>query len=1372
MADVIRVVLTGDATQLSNVLATASNNVASFSQQAARSATQAQGAGQRAAASARGFNQLGSSARTARSNLQGFASIAGMASNVMQAFSNQGSFLSGIAAGAKQMAFEMATVMPVVLGVRVAMLALQQGVQFLTDSFIEFDKQMTQSTAIMGYVSTDRLAGMEDSIRSLAKTSLFSAGEIAEGLYFIAAAGFDAESAIKALPIATKFAQAGLMEMEQATEYLLDATAAAGLVMTNTYGAIDVDPTVENIEHMANILTQAANESNATVEQMAQAFTGKAGPAARLLGKDVEELSAVLQAYHTAGIKGATASTQLSMMWRDLQSKAIANASTFHEFGVRVFDAAGEMRNTADIVQDIEVALQGLSDEGKRATLMQLGLQDRSIAATLALVGFSDEIRVAEAETRNMGDVMEEVYQKQLGSVSGQFTLLGNNIADWAIGVGRAIQKFNSWLGEQLKPLVEQLIETFGGLKEAATPFFELLGGGIAAGFTGAIKGTVAVLTPFLSIVEALATPLTYLGILLGTRFVANALLASTAFNRVRDAMTLTGAAVQKASLSIGSALDGMSYRFFAMQSIALRSVGVGPIRAAMAGMAAAVQPATKKIRELWAEFASGGVSVKGMTSLIGPAMMAGTALFEAWSSSARQAEEQVRAHVDAINYLEDGSAKKAIKDMGKEWEEARKKVGWGDNFTGKDLATNIELFNNMINPFSGDEMQDAVNDTEKLGDAILETDRISRMVDERAQIMAENYGMTAEAVKGAADAIGVDLSDTQLPQEEFERLGAAVKNSEIQLRNLPPAARDMALESEESFAQMSEASEDLKNDIAKNVFEMTDQLKAFGAIKLERKSLSDIYDSVKKKNEDDFKEQIELQEDSTDSMIEQLREQKDAEAKAGEARVDAFKDSNEKMTDSQKETAEQMENANKAVGDSWDERIEQAEKASEAQKKANEQLSASLPGVEQWAAAMTAENLRFEDFNKKLERLAQLGASPALLEAIRNMAPEEAEVMLKSFFNRTTEDTIAYVATINAEVQKLGQVDVFEQWKSEMNQRATDISNMRNNLLYIAGAAPQIDFSVLSKLQADENGPQIIAELTRKLQEGGTAAEDARKTLIDLVKQDETHFASMDVEFQKLLQYTQLKAQGMDAEALQVLKSFNAENLSKLIQESGIEETYVANLSAGIRAQLDMIDAETRLRLSKIPGIKLDDVPLIGGVGAPFFTSPGPEGTPGQAPPATPVVTDPNWASANGNILQFSSGEVHKAQIARGQTPYRVWAEPETGGEAYIPLGRSKRQRSTNILSTVADMFGYSLAKKANYATGGIVKPMALGGFHSGPKASQFQPSSNATREIITVPVQSKEETIFTGPIQGVNMEDAISYADRKKRQSRMVRG
>ncbi|MFJ4342695.1 hypothetical protein [Streptomyces sp. NPDC088915] len=110
-------------------------------------------------------------------------------------------------------------------------------------------------------------------------------------------------------------------------------------------------------------------------------------------------------------------------------------------------------------------------------------------------------------------------------------------------------------------------------------------------------------------------------------------------------------------------------------------------------------------------------------------------------------------------------------------------------------------------------------------------------------------------------------------------------------------------------------------------------------------------------------------------------------------------------------------------------------------------------------------------------------------------------------------------------------------------------------------------------------------------------------------------------------------------------------------------------------------------------------------------------------------VETSPQ---ANGGIVKFAEGGIHRirnrvqsfaegserhiAQIAR-PGEWRLWAEPETGGEAYIPLAPSKRRRSTAILDEVARMFGGRVVYFAN----GALSQQAQGAvsLHSGSRSS-----------------------------------------------------
>ncbi|WP_018024366.1 tape measure protein [Corynebacterium ulceribovis] len=78
----------------------------------------------------------------------------------------------------------------------------------------------------------------------------------------------------------------------------------------------------------------------------------------------------------------------------------------------------------------------------------------------------------------------------------------------------------------------------------------------------------------------------------------------------------------------------------------------------------------------------------------------------------------------------------------------------------------------------------------------------------------------------------------------------------------------------------------------------------------------------------------------------------------------------------------------------------------------------------------------------------------------------------------------------------------------------------------------------------------------------------------------------------------------------------------------------------------------------------------------------------------------DGGFFFANGGV-----SENHQAMIARagsGSTPFRVWAEPETGGEGYIPLAPGKRTRSVAIMGEIARRFGLTLLGKNGEHIGG----------------------------------------------------------------------
>lgn len=82
-----------------------------------------------------------------------------------------------------------------------------------------------------------------------------------------------------------------------------------------------------------------------------------------------------------------------------------------------------------------------------------------------------------------------------------------------------------------------------------------------------------------------------------------------------------------------------------------------------------------------------------------------------------------------------------------------------------------------------------------------------------------------------------------------------------------------------------------------------------------------------------------------------------------------------------------------------------------------------------------------------------------------------------------------------------------------------------------------------------------------------------------------------------------------------------------------------------------------------------------------------------------TQHVTKGNTMMAAGGVVQAAAGRFRDAMIAKGGSNI-LWAEPETGWEAYIPGRQDKRGRALGILEEVANRFGKAIV------------PMAEGGF------------------------------------------------------------
>jgi len=346
----------------------------------------------------------------------------------------------------------------------------------------DFEKAMTQSTAIMGNLSDEMRDKMETAAREVAKTTEFSAKEAAEAYYFLASAGLDATQSIAAMPAVAAFAQAGQFDLAQATDLLTDAQSALGLA------SADAAENLANMTRVSDVLVKANTLANASVQQFSEALTSKLAAALKGLDKDVEEGTAALAALADQGLKGAAAGEALTRLLEELQVKALDNAAAFEAAGVAVYDTAGNMRNIADIIADVETATEGLTDEQKTQLFQELGLQKRSMATMKQLLGTSDAIREYEKALRDAGGTTEDVAEKQLQNFWSQLGLAKDRLIDVGLTVwenlGPPMSQVVMGTMDTLEPIFLTLGETVGKIFEQFGPvlqetlgrFGELLG--------------------------------------------------------------------------------------------------------------------------------------------------------------------------------------------------------------------------------------------------------------------------------------------------------------------------------------------------------------------------------------------------------------------------------------------------------------------------------------------------------------------------------------------------------------------------------------------------------------------------------------------------------------------------------------------------------------------------------------------------------------------------------------------------------------------------------------------------------------------------------------------------------------------------------
>ena len=294
-------------------------------------------------------------------------------------------------------------------------------------------------------------------------------------------------------------------------------------------------------------LSDASGAGSATFEDLAVGFQDVAGKASSF-GLSIEETAGILQLFNERGIKGTKAGNTLRSMLTAMTRETSDVTETWTRLGISMFDATGQARPLGDVMGELRVSLEAMTDQERTATLTRLAGSFGELGLTALTTG--DTLEDMMALMSRQADIAEIAAAKN-DTFSGAIRFLQGSIQTFQIEV------LTPFMENTLKPLVLRISDIVNQVTAWAQANPELtnkivLFGGALVALGPALFIVGKLLAVIGGLITLLASPL---GILIAT-VIALGIAWETNFLGIRDALTPV---VEQFQLMVQAILAGVN---------------------------------------------------------------------------------------------------------------------------------------------------------------------------------------------------------------------------------------------------------------------------------------------------------------------------------------------------------------------------------------------------------------------------------------------------------------------------------------------------------------------------------------------------------------------------------------------------------------------------------------------------------------------------------------------------------------------------------------------------------------------------------------------------------------------------------------------
>lgn len=450
------------------------------------------------------------------------------------------------------------------------------------------------------------MAKLETAAREIGRNTTFSASEAADAMDMLAKTGLETK-----------------VILEGAAKATVDLAAAAGSDLEPAASAVSdtlqqFKLSTADLPKIVNQITGAVNESKLSFDDYSLAI-GQAGGVAAGLGVGFEDFNAVLAGTSQLFSSGSDAGTSFKTFLTTLVPKSKEAAGLMKQYGLRFFEASGEMRSMSAIAEELRTKLGGLSDEAKNQVLKDIfgtdamrtaiGLMDQGAAGLDAIKKKIAETDAAAQAAKRMEGFAGQMKQlkgalEDLGIAIGKSGLLGFMTAVVAGTAG-----FLDVLGK-LDPALLNIAVIFAAVAAAAGPLLLVAGALVSA--WGAVLPVLAAIGPALAPLLPIILPIAAAVGALVAVFILFRKQLEPAFKALGEqAAKALGPAFRELFAAAGDAVEALVEAFKAFQG--------GPLAEAIGGLVALLTQAFGDafIRLLNAALVTLTTVIQGMADII-----------------------------------------------------------------------------------------------------------------------------------------------------------------------------------------------------------------------------------------------------------------------------------------------------------------------------------------------------------------------------------------------------------------------------------------------------------------------------------------------------------------------------------------------------------------------------------------------------------------------------------------------------------------------------------------------------------------------------------------------------------------------------------